>query len=162
MNFYSLFIFIFYCFKFIFLLSNEVLNKIEKKMVLKDLNSNDNSKINPSNTKLLFEKVLKTIKIMANNREEAIKPEFLKLYYKLNDITELALNIDERQRKIIDKATNVNNKLEQSIKNDLNDIKLVVSAEETIKNLFQKIDNSKNLIEQIRNKINNLKENYKK
>jgi RNase adaptor protein for sRNA GlmZ degradation len=99
---------------------------------------------------------------MANNREEAIKPEFLKLYYKLNDITELALNIDERQRKIIDKATNVNNKLEQSIKNDLNDIKLVVSAEETIKNLFQKIDNSKNLIEQIRNKINNLKENYKK
>jgi RNase adaptor protein for sRNA GlmZ degradation len=99
---------------------------------------------------------------MANNREEAIKPEFLRLYYKLNDITELALNIDERQRKIIDKATNVNNKLEQSIKNDLNDIKLVVSAEETIKNLFQKIDNSKNLIEQIRNKINNLKENYKK
>lgn len=99
---------------------------------------------------------------MANNREEAIKPEFLKLYYKLNDITELALNIDERQRKIIDKATNVNNKLEQSIKNDLNDIKLVVSAEETIKNLFQKIDNSKNLIEQIKNKINNLKENYKK
>ena len=99
---------------------------------------------------------------MANNREEAIKPEFLRLYYKLNDITELALNIDERQRKIIDKATNVNNKLEQSIKNDLNDIKLVVSAEETIKNLFQKIDNSKNLIEQIRNKINNLKENDKK
>ena len=99
---------------------------------------------------------------MANNREEAIKPEFLRLYYKLNDITELALNIDERQRKIIDKATNVNNKLEQSIKNDLNDIKLVVSAEETIKNLFQKIDNSKNLIEQIKNKINNLKENYKK
>ena len=99
---------------------------------------------------------------MANNREEAIKPEFLRLYYKLNDITELALNIDERQRKINDKATNVNNKLEQSIKNDLNDIKLVVSAEETIKNLFQKIDNSKNLIEQIRNKINNLKENYKK
>ena len=99
---------------------------------------------------------------MANNREEAIKPEFLRLYYKLNDITELALNIDERQRKIIDKATNVNNKLEQSIKNDLNDMKLVVSAEETIKNLFQKIDNSKNLIEQIRNKINILKENYKK
>ena len=99
---------------------------------------------------------------MANNREEAIKPEFLRLYYKLNDITELALNIDERQRKIIDKATNVNNKLEQSIKNDLNDIKLVVSAEETIKNLFQKIDNSKNLIEQIKKKINNLKENYKK
>jgi RNase adaptor protein for sRNA GlmZ degradation len=99
---------------------------------------------------------------MANNKEDAIKPEFLRLYYKLNDITELALNIDERQRKIIDKATNVNNKLEQSIKNDLNDIKLVVSAEETIKNLFQKIDNSKNLIEQIRNKINNLKENYKK
>jgi archaellum component FlaC len=56
----------------------------------------------------------------------------------------------------------VNNKLEQSIKNDLNDIKLVVSAEETIKNLFQKIDNSKNLIEEIKNKLNNLKENYKK
>ena len=74
----------------------------------------------------------------------------------------MALNINERQRKIIDKATNVNNKLEQSIKNDLNDIKLVVSAEETIKNLFQKIDNSKNLIEEIKNKINNLKENYKK
>ena len=57
MNFNSLFIFIFYCFKFIFLLSNEELNKIEKKMVLKD-----------SNTKLLFEKVFKTIKIMIENK----------------------------------------------------------------------------------------------
>jgi len=95
---------------------------------------------------------------MANNREEAIKPEFLRLYYKLNDITVLALNIDDQQRKIIEKATNVNNKLEKSIKNDLNDIKLVASAEETIKNLFQRIDNSKNLIKQIKNKINNLKE----
>ena len=64
MNFNSLFIFIFYCFKFIFLLSNEELKEIEKKMILKDLNSNDNSKIIPSNTKLLFEKVFKTIKIM--------------------------------------------------------------------------------------------------
>ena len=73
MNFYSLFIFIFYCFKFIFLLSNEELNEIEKKMILKDLNSNDNSKINPSNTKLLFEKVFKTIKIMIENKYKNLK-----------------------------------------------------------------------------------------
>ena len=36
MNFNSLFIFILYCFKFIILLSNEKLNEIEKKMILKD------------------------------------------------------------------------------------------------------------------------------
>ena len=62
MNFNSLFIFIFYCFKFIFLLSNEELNKIEKKMILKDLN-----------TKLLFEKVFKTIKIMIENKYKNLK-----------------------------------------------------------------------------------------
>ena len=73
MNFNSLFIFIFYCFKFIFLLSNEELKEIEKKMILKDLNSNDNSKINPSNTKLLFEKVFKTIKIMIENKYKNLK-----------------------------------------------------------------------------------------
>ena len=73
MNFNSLFIFIFYCFKFIFLLSNEELNEIEKKMILKDLNSNDNSKINPSNTKLLFEKVFKTINIMIENKYKNLK-----------------------------------------------------------------------------------------
>ena len=73
MNFFSLFIFIFYCFKFIFLLSNEELKEIEKKMILKDLNSNDNSKIIPSNTKLLFEKVFKTIKIMIENKYKNLK-----------------------------------------------------------------------------------------
>ena len=73
MNFNSLFIFIFYCFKFIFLLSNEELNEIEKKMILKDLNSYDNSKIIPSNTKLLFENVFKTIKIMIENKYKNLK-----------------------------------------------------------------------------------------
>ena len=77
MNFNSLFIFILYCFKYIILLSNEKLNEIEKKMILKD--SNDNSKINQSKTKLLFDKVFNTINNMI---EEKYKKNFSKLLTK--------------------------------------------------------------------------------
>lgn len=124
MNFNSLFIFIFYCFKFIFLLSNEELNEIEKKMILKDLNSNDNSKINPYNTKLLFEKVFKTINIMIENKYKNLKftkfltknlPDEKGIYYFITYYHSEKDNYDENIYFLRCKAFGNVNKLDENI-----------------------------------------------
>ena len=89
------------------------------------------------------------------------RPEFDKLKVQLTKINEIALEIQQRQIRIINTANLINNKLKNSIEDNIKDTNVITQTEQRIKNLQDRIDKSKIRLSNIREKFLNFKKMYK-
>ena len=89
------------------------------------------------------------------------RPEFGKLKIQLTKINEIALEIQQRQIRIINTANIINNKLRNSIEDNIKDTNVITQTEQRIKNLQDRIDKSKIRLSNIREKFLNFKKMYK-
>ena len=89
------------------------------------------------------------------------RPEFDKLKVQLTKINEIALEIQQRQIRIINTANLINNKLKNSIEDNIKDTNVITQTEQRIKNLQDRIDRSKIRLSNIREKFLNFKKMYK-
>ena len=89
------------------------------------------------------------------------RPEFDKLKVQLTKINEIALEIQQRQIRIINTANIINNKLKNSIEDNIKDTNVITQTEQRIKNLQDRIDRSKIRLSNIREKFLNFKKMYK-
>mgnify|MGYP003571615122 CR=1 FL=1 len=89
------------------------------------------------------------------------RPEFDKLKVQLTKINEIALEIQQRQIRIINTANIINNKLKNSIEDNIKDTNVITQTEQRIKNLQDRIDKSKIRLSNIREKFLNFKKMYK-
>ena len=89
------------------------------------------------------------------------RPEFDKLKGQLTKINEIALEIQQRQIRIINTANLINNKLKNSIEDNIKDTNVITQTEQRIKNLQDRIDRSKIRLSNIREKFLNFKKMYK-
>jgi predicted transcriptional regulator len=89
------------------------------------------------------------------------RPEFDKLKVQLTKINEIALEIQQRQIRIINTANIINNKLKNSIEDNIKDTNVITQTEQRIKNLQDRIDKSKTRLSNIREKFLNFKKMYK-
>ena len=99
-----------------------------------------------------------------NNKQTQIlvRPEFDKLKVQLTKINEIALEIKQRQIRIINTANVINSKLKNSIEDNIKDTNTITQTEQRIKNLQERIDNSKARVANIREKFLQLKKIYRK
>lgn len=100
--------------------------------------------------------------MLKNQTEIVARPEFDKLKIQLTKINEIALTIQKRQIRIINTANVINSQLKSSIENNIKDSNVIVQTEQRIKNLQERIDNSKIRLNNIREKFLKLKKLYKK
>ena len=98
---------------------------------------------------------------MDQNTQIIIRPEFDKLKIQLTKINEIALEIKQRQIRIIKTANIINNKLKSSIEDNIKDTNAIVQTEQRIKNLHERIDKAKIRVINIREKFLKLKKLYK-
>ena len=91
-----------------------------------------------------------------------VRPEFDKLKVQLTKINEIALEIQQRQIRIINTANIINTKLKNSIEDNIKDTNAITQTEQRIKNLQERIDKSKTRLTNIREKFLKLKKLYKK
>ena len=98
-----------------------------------------------------------------NNGQTQIltRPEFDKLKVQLTKINEIALEIKQRQIRIINTANVINNTLRNSIEDNIKDANVISQTEQRIKNLQERIDKSKTRLANIREKFHKLKQIYK-
>ena len=98
-----------------------------------------------------------------NNKQPQIlvRPEFDKLKIQLTKINEIALEIKQRQIRIINTANVINNTLRTSIEDNMKDANVISQTEQRIKNLQERIDKSKTRLVNIREKFHKLKQIYK-
>ena len=89
------------------------------------------------------------------------RPEFGKLKIQLTKINEIALEIQQRQIRIINTANIINNKLRNSIEDNIKDTNVITQTEQRIKNLQDRIDKSKARLSNIREKFLKFKKMYK-
>ena len=90
-----------------------------------------------------------------------IRPEFDKLKIQLTKINEIALEIKQRQIRIINTANIINNKLRSSIEDNIKDTNVIAQTEQRIKNLHERIDKDKIRVINIREKFLMLKKLYR-
>ena len=90
-----------------------------------------------------------------------VRPEFDKLKVQLTKINEIALEIQQRQIRIINTANVINSKLKSSIEDNINDVNVINQTEQRIKNLQDRINQSKTRLTNIREKFLQLKRIYK-
>ena len=90
-----------------------------------------------------------------------VRPEFDKLKVQLTKINEIALEIQQRQIRIINTANVINSKLKSSIEDNINDVNVINQTEQRIKNLQDRINQSKTRLTNIREKFLKLKRIYK-
>ena len=98
---------------------------------------------------------------MDNQTQIIARPEFDKLKVQLTKINEIALEIQQRQIRIINTANLINNKLKNSIEDNIKDTNVITQTEQRIKNLQDRIDKSKIRLANIREKFLNFKKMYK-
>ena len=98
---------------------------------------------------------------MDNQTQIIARPEFDKLKVQLTKINEIALEIQQRQIRIINTANIINNKLKNSIEDNIKDTNVITQTEQRIKNLQDRIDRSKIRLSNIREKFLNFKKMYK-
>ena len=96
-----------------------------------------------------------------NQSQIIIRPEFDKLKIQLTKINEIALEIKQRQIRIINTANIINNKLRSSIEDNIKDTNIIAQTEQRIKNLHERIDKDKIRVINIREKFLMLKKLYK-
>ncbi len=96
-----------------------------------------------------------------NQTQILVRPEFDKLKVQLTKINEIALEIQQRQIRIINTANVINSKLKSSIEDNINDVNVINQAETRIKNLQERIAQSKTRLLNIREKFLKLKQIYK-
>lgn len=84
---------------------------------------------------------------------ENIKPELDKVKDKLEQISNVAIQINNRQKRIITTATLVNNTLKLSIENEINNKKCEDQTTERIKLLKDRIETSSSQISLIKTKL---------
>ena len=98
-----------------------------------------------------------------NNKQPQIlvRPEFDKLKIQLTKINEIALEIKQRQIRIINTANVINSTLRNSIEDNIKDTNVISQTEQRIKNLQERIDKSKTRLVNIREKFHKLKQLYK-
>ena len=98
-----------------------------------------------------------------NNKQPQIlvRPEFDKLKIQLTKINEIALEIKQRQIRIINTANVINSTLRNSIEDNIKDTNVISQTEQRIKNLQERIDKSKTRLVNIREKFHKLKQIYK-
>ena len=89
---------------------------------------------------------------------ESVKPSFEKLKIKLKEMTENTLQVDVKQKEIINQANEINNILSNSINNNITDHKVINAAEEKIKELKNRIEKSRGKIALIKDKLKKLKD----
>ncbi len=97
-----------------------------------------------------------------NQAQLLVRPEFDKLKVLLTKINDTALEIQDRQKRIINTADGINSKLKSSIEDNIKDVNAMTQTEERIKNLQGRIDKSKKRLTNIREKFLKLKELHKK
>ena len=90
-----------------------------------------------------------------------IRPEFDKLKVQLTKINEIALEIQQRQIRIINTANIINNTLKNSIEDNIKDTNVITQTEQRIKNLNERVEKSKTRLIHIREKFLKLKKTYK-
>ena len=97
-----------------------------------------------------------------NNKEQiVVRPEFDKLKIQLTKINEIALEIQQRQIRIINTANIINNTLKSSIEDNIKDTNIITQTEQRIKNLEDRIEKGKTRLLNIREKFLKLKRLYK-
>ncbi len=97
-----------------------------------------------------------------NQTQILVRPEFDKLKVQLTKINEIALEIQQRQIRIINTANIINTKLKNSIEDNIKDTNAITQTEQRIKNLQERIEKSKTRLINIREKFLKLKKLYKK
>ena len=89
---------------------------------------------------------------------QSVKPSFEKLKIKLDEINENSLQITKKQKDIIFIGNEINNSLSKIINNKETDMKVIIAAEEKIKELKERIENSRSKIANIKDKLKKLKD----
>ena len=95
------------------------------------------------------------------NSQILVRPEFDKLKIQLTQINEISLEIKQRQIRIINTANIINNKLKNSIEDNIKDTNVIIQTEQRIKNLQDRVDKSKTRLTRIREKFLELTKLYK-
>ena len=89
---------------------------------------------------------------------QSVKPSFEKLKIKLDEINENKYNITKKQKDIIFIENEINNSLSKIINNKETDMKVIIAAEEKIKELKERIENSRSKIANIKDKLKKIKD----
>ena len=90
-----------------------------------------------------------------------VRPEFDKLKIQITKINEIALEIQQRQIRIINTANKINSQLRSSIEDNIKDTNVITQTEQRIKNLEDRIERGKTRLFNIREKFLKLKRLYK-